>query len=60
MKAARWLGFSLIAVALIGLPVAAWVSGRWGLVLATLGTLGVVVLGFVSRRRPPPEDEKDA
>jgi hypothetical protein len=49
MKLARWLGIALIAVALIGLPVAIWVSERWGLILATLGTLGLIVLGAVSR-----------
>ena len=49
MKAARWVGFALVALALIGLPVAIWVSERWGLILATLGTLGLVVLGLVSR-----------
>jgi len=55
MKAARWIGFALIAIALIGLPVAMWLAGQWWLVLATLGTLGIAVLGFASRQ-PPPED----
>ena len=49
MKAVRWLGFALIAIALIGLPVAIWVSERWGLIFATLGTLGLVVLGLLSK-----------
>ena len=49
MKFARWLGVALVGVALIGLPVAIWVSERWGLVLATLGTVGLVILGAVSR-----------
>jgi hypothetical protein len=44
----KWLGFSLIAIALVGLPIAIWVSERWGLIFATLGTLGLVVLGAVS------------
>jgi hypothetical protein len=49
LKAVRWLGFALIAIALIGLPVAIWVSERWGLIFATLGTLGLVVLGLFAR-----------
>jgi hypothetical protein len=53
MKLARWIGIGLIAIALIGLPVAVWVAGRWWLILATLGTLGIVLLGFVSRQTPP-------
>ena len=55
----KWVGFSLIAVALIGLPIAIWISGRWSLVFATLGTVGIVVLGAASRRRPPADDEKE-
>jgi hypothetical protein len=53
MTAVRWLGFLMVAIALIGLPVAMWVSERWGLILATLGTLGLVVLGLVSKLSPP-------
>ena len=51
MTAARWVGFALVAVALIGLPVAIWVSERWGLIFATLGTLGLVVLGFFVKKQ---------
>jgi hypothetical protein len=59
--ALKWLGFLLTAVALIGLPVAVWVSERWGLIFATLGTLGVVALGLFARSRPrgQPEDESE-
>ncbi len=39
----------MVAVALIGLPVAVWVSERWGLILATLGTVGLIVLGLLPR-----------
>lgn len=51
MKAARWVGFALVALALIGLPVAIWISERWGLIFATLGTLGLVVLGLFAKEK---------
>jgi len=51
MKAVRWLGVLMIGVALAGLPVAIWVSERWGLIFATLGTLGLVVLGLVAKEK---------
>ncbi|HXI36674.1 MAG TPA: hypothetical protein VNH80_07150 [Burkholderiales bacterium] len=51
MKAARWVGFALVALALIGLPVAIWISERWGLIFATLGTLGLVVLGLFAKQK---------
>jgi hypothetical protein len=57
MTAVRWLGFLMVATALIGLPVAIWLSERWGLILATLGTLGLVLLGlFVKKPEDPAED----
>jgi len=58
MKTVRWLGVLMIATALVGLPVAIWVSERWGLILATLGTLGLVVLGLVSKLSAPDEKTK--
>jgi hypothetical protein len=51
VKAARWVGFALVALALIGLPVAIWISERWGLIFATLGTLGLVVLGLLAKQK---------
>ena len=58
MRFAKWLAFLLVALALVGLPVAVWVSERWGLILATLGTLGVVVLGLVSKLSSPDDETK--
>jgi len=51
MKAVRWLGVLMIGIALAGLPVAIWVSERWGLIFATLGTLGLVVLGLFAKQK---------
>jgi len=59
MKGVRWLGFLMVAIALIGLPVAIWISERWGLILATLGTLGLVVLGLFARTGAGPEDRSE-
>ena len=41
----------MIGIALAGLPAAIWVSERWGLILATLGTLGLVVLGLLAKEK---------
>jgi hypothetical protein len=51
MKTVRWLGVLIIGIALAGLPAAIWVSERWGLILATLGTLGLVVLGLLAKEK---------
>ena len=58
MKLAKCLAFLLVALALVGLPVAVWVSERWGLILATLGTLGLVVLGLISKLSSPDDETK--
>lgn len=42
--AAKWLGFALIAASLAILPFTIWVSVRWGIVSATAGMIGVVLL----------------
>jgi hypothetical protein len=39
----------LLAIGLAGLPIAIWVSDRWSLVFATVGTVGIVLLAL-SRR----------
>ena len=49
MRILKWTGVCLTAAGLIGLPVAIWVSGRWGIVFATAGTVGLALLGFASR-----------
>jgi hypothetical protein len=59
VSALKWTGVLLLATGLAGLPVAIWVSERWGLIFATLGTLGCVVLGAAyagSRAKSEPED----
>ena len=47
----------MVAIALAGLPVAMWVSERWGLILATLGTLGLVVLGLFGKEENGPKPD---
>jgi len=44
MAAAKWVGFALVAVALAVLPFTIWISTRWGIVSATAGLIGVVLL----------------
>ena len=52
MAVARWVGFALVATALAVLPFAVWVSVRWGIVSATAGVIGVVLLVISLPRRP--------
>lgn len=44
MAAFRWLGFALLAAALAALPFTIWISVRWGIISATAGMIGVVLL----------------
>ena len=44
MVAVKWVGFALVAVALAVLPFTVWISTRWGIVSATAGLVGVVLL----------------
>lgn len=44
MLAAKWVGFALVAVALAVLPFTVWISAQWGIVSATAGLIGVVLL----------------
>jgi hypothetical protein len=62
VSALKWTGVLLLATGLAGLPVAIWVSERWGLIFATLGTLGVIVLGLFARSRSQaePEDKSES
>jgi hypothetical protein len=50
----KWAAALLVCIGLAGLPIAMWVSERWGLIFATLGTLGVILLGVFAKfgRRP--------
>jgi len=50
-----WLGAILVAAALVALPIAIWVSERWGIVSATAGLVGLFLLGigFAGRSKPP-------
>ena len=52
MAVLRWLGFALVAVALAVLPFTIWLSGNWGLISASAGVVGLVLLGvaFAGRR----------
>jgi len=52
MGAVKWLGFALVATALAILPFTIWVSARWGIVSATVGVVGIVllVIGLAGRR----------
>ena len=53
MALAKWAGFLLVAGALAVLPFAIWVSARWGIVSATAGLAGIMllVLGLRGRQR---------
>jgi hypothetical protein len=44
MVVVRWVGFALVAVALAVLPLTVWISAHWGIVSATAGLIGVVLL----------------
>jgi hypothetical protein len=52
MNALKWVGFALVATALAVLPFTVWISARWGIVSATGGLLGLVllVIGLVHGR----------
>ena len=52
MGAVKWLGFALVATALAILPFTIWISARWGIVSATAGVVGIVllVIGLGGRR----------
>jgi len=43
---AKWLGFVLVAGALVVLPFAIWVSASWGFVSGAAGLVGCVLLGI--------------
>jgi hypothetical protein len=55
MGAVKWIGFALIAVALAILPFTIWISARWGIVSATAGVVGIVllVIGLARTRGNP-------
>ena len=55
MALVKWAGFALVAAALAVLPFTIWVSARWGIVSATAGLVGVVLLvvAFASARERP-------
>ena len=55
MSAVKWLGFALVATALAILPFTIWISARWGIVSATAGVVGIVllVIGLAGRRDDP-------
>lgn len=60
MRILKLTGVLLTAVGLAGLPVAVWVSGGWGIVFATTGTIGLALLGFANRfSRPSGEEDAD-
>jgi hypothetical protein len=44
MGAVKWLGFALVATALAILPFTIWISAKWGIVSATTGVVGIVLL----------------
>ena len=44
MAVAKWVGFALVATALAVLPFTIWISTHWGIVSATAGLIGVVLL----------------
>ena len=52
MNALKWVGFALVATALAVLPFAVWISAKWGIVSATAGMIGVVLLGIALPKRP--------
>jgi hypothetical protein len=53
MGAVKWIGFALIALAI--LPFTIWISARWGIVSATAGVVGIVllVIGLARTRGNP-------
>ena len=59
MRAAlKWLGMVLVVAAIATIPFTIWISERWGLITATVGLIGCVLLGLTVRRPPPPVDEE--
>ena len=50
MQLVRWLGFALVAAALVALPIAVWVSAWWGFVAGATGVAGLVLLGVAYAR----------
>ena len=44
MTAVKWLGFTLVTVALALLPIAMWISGWWGFVAGAVGLVGLGLL----------------
>ena len=55
MVVVKWVGFALLAVALAVLPFTIWISTQWGIVSATAGLIGLVllVIGLAGRRIEP-------
>ena len=59
MRAAlKWLGIVLLVAAISTIPFTVWISERWGLITATVGLIGCVLVGLTVRR-PPPRDEDE-
>ena len=52
MNVLKWVGFALLAAALAVLPFTIWISGRWGIVSATAGLIGLTLLVIALPRRP--------
>jgi len=52
MTILKWAGFALVVTALAVLPFTVWISAQWGIVSATAGLVGIVllVIGFDGRR----------
>jgi hypothetical protein len=48
MAVFKWLGFALVAVALVLLPIAMWVSAWWGFVAGAVGLVGLGLLAIHS------------
>jgi len=55
MNVIKWVGFALLAAALAVLPFTIWISGRLGIVSATAGVVGIVLLtiGLAGKRDEP-------
>ena len=58
MALVKWAGFALVATALAVLPFTIWVSAQWGIVSASAGAIGIVllVIGLSGRIKPGTGD----
>jgi hypothetical protein len=55
--ALKWLGIALVVAAVATIPFTIWISERWGVITATAGLIGCVLVALFVGRPPPADDE---